>query len=429
MKATFISKEGNDAKFSMEFSAEEFEAAIIKAYQETKEKYVIDGFRKGKAPRKLIEAHYGEGVFFEDAIDALFSENYGAAVEELKLDIIDSPRLDFSQLKKGEGFTITVTVETYPEFEVSGYKGVELTKTVKEVTDEDVQKDIEAIQKRNSRMVLVERPAQDGDTVLLDYKGFVGENQFEGGTAERFELKLGSGMFIPGFEEQLVGVSAGESKDVVVTFPEEYHSPDLAGKEAVFKCLLHEIKEEQFDEINDDFAKDVSDFDTLEELKADTKAKLEKQAEEVSVIQLKNDAIEAALAVNDITVPKAMAEGEIDRTLREFDQQLRYQGLTLENYLQFIQKDAAEFRDEIREECTKRVKIRMLLSKIAEQEKLEASEEDIDKQFEAMAAQYNLEADKVKEMIGEDGKKMIEDDLKLSKAADFIYDNANIKEA
>ena len=429
MKATFISKEGNNAKFTMEFSAEEFEAAIIKAYQETKEKYVIDGFRKGKAPRKLIEAHYGEGVFFEDAIDALFSENYGAAIDELKLDVIDRPAMEFSQLKKGEGFTVTITVETYPEFEVSGYKGVEVTKTVKEITDEDVQKDIEAIQKRNSKMVLVERPAKEGDTVLLDYKGFVGEDQFEGGTAERFELKLGSGMFIPGFEEQLVGVSAGESKDVVVTFPTEYHSADLAGKEAVFKCLLHEIKEEQFDEINDDFAKDVSEFDTLEELKADTKTKLEKQAEEVSTIQVKNDALEAALAANDIDVPNVMVEEEIDHAINEFDQQLRYQGLTVENYLQYIQKELSDFRNEIKDDCTKRVKTRMLLSKIAEQENIEVSEEDFEKQIEMMAAQYNLEPEKVKEMLGESGRKMVEGDLKLSKAFDFVYDNANVKEA
>ena len=223
MKATLISKENNEAKFSIEFTAEEFEDAIIKVYKTQKDKFTIDGFRKGKAPRSIIEKKYGEGIFFEDAINNLFSLNYPLALDELDLDVIDSPRAEFSELKKGEGFTVTITVACYPEVEVKDYKGVEIEKVNTEVTDEDVDEEIKSMSRKNSRMVTVDRPAKDGDMVLIDYEGWIGDEQFEGGTAERQPLKLGSGTFIPGFEEQLIGVSTGENKDVKVTFPEEYH--------------------------------------------------------------------------------------------------------------------------------------------------------------------------------------------------------------
>ena len=292
MKATFISREKNDVKFTMEFTAEEFEAAQVKAYQANKGKFVVDGFRKGKAPRSIIEKRFGEGIFFEDAIDELFRENYAKALLELELEVIDSPAAEFSEIKKGEGFTATITVACYPVVEIKDYKGVEIEKIVNEVADEDVERDIEQLQKRNARVVLVEREAKEGDTVLFDYAGFVGEEQFEGGTAERQELRLGSGMFIPGFEEQLVGATPGEKRDVVVTFPEEYHAPDLAGKEAVFHCLVHEIKEEILPELDDEFAKDVSEFDTLDELKAATREKLEKYAAAGAETQMQDKALE-----------------------------------------------------------------------------------------------------------------------------------------
>ena len=245
MKSTLISKENNEAKFTMEFTAEEFENAVINVYKAQKDRFNIDGFRKGKAPRSIIEKKYGEGIFFEDAINDLFSASYPVALGELELDVIDSPRAEFDQIKKGEGFTVTITVACYPEIEVKDYKGVEIETVDAEVTDEDVDNELNSMAKKNARMVAVERPAQDGDTVLIDYEGWVGDTQFEGGTAERQPLKLGSGTFIPGFEEQLVGVSTGEKKDVKVTFPEQYHAEDLAGKEAVFKCTVHEIKEEE----------------------------------------------------------------------------------------------------------------------------------------------------------------------------------------
>ena len=427
MKSTFISKEKNEVKFKMEFSAEEFENAVVKVYQKEKGKFEIDGFRKGKAPRGLIEKKYGEGIFFEDAINNLFSLNYPLALDELDVDAIDYPKTEFSQVKKGEGFEITVTVACYPEFEVKDYKGVEIEKISAEVTDEDVDRELDAMATRNSRMVEVERPAQDGDMVMIDYAGFVGDEQFEGGTAERQPLKLGSGTFIPGFEEQLIGSSKGDDVEVKVTFPEEYHSEDLAGKDAVFKCHVHEIKEQEKPAIDDDFAKDVSEFDTLDELKASKREELQKAAEARAENQMKNNVIEAVFEANDIDVPDAMVESEIDSMLNEFDQQLRAQGMDLNGYLNYMGQDAGKFRDTVREDAFNRTKTRMIVAKIVDQENFQVSEEEVKEQLEAMAQQYGLEVEKLTEMIGAENINMISGDLKMKKAVDFMYENAVIK--
>ena len=381
MKATFISREKNDVKFTMEFTAEEFENAQIKVYQKAKDQFQIDGFRKGKAPRSIIEKHYGEGVFFEDAIDDLFREHYGKALGELELEVIDSPAAEFSKIAKGEGFTVTITVPCFPIVEVKDYKGVEIDKIEQEVKDEDVENEIKALQKRNGRMILVERPAKEGDTVLLDYSGFVGDEQFEGGTAERQELKLGSGMFIPGFEEQLVGATPGEKKDVVVTFPEEYHAEDLAGKEAVFHCLVHEIKEEQLPELDDEFAKDVSEYDTLEELKKANRERLEAYAKAGSESQMKDAALGKVVEANEVDVPGTMVEDEMDSMCQELDQQLRYQGMSLEQYLQFTGKDMAAFRNELRPDAERQVKTRIILMGIVEAEGIKVSQEEMEEEL------------------------------------------------
>lgn len=427
MKATFISREKNDAKFTMEFTAEEFENAQIKAYQKAKDQFQIDGFRKGKAPRSIIEKHYGEGVFFEDAIDELFKEHYGKALGELELEVIDSPAAEFSKIAKGEGFTVTITVPCFPVVEVKDYKGVEIDKIEQEVKDEDVENEIKALQKRNARMILVERPAKEGDTVLLDYSGFIGDEQFEGGTAERQELKLGSGMFIPGFEEQLIGATPGEKKDVVVTFPEEYHAESLAGKEAVFHCLVHEIKEEQLPELDDEFAKDVSEYDTLEELKKANRERLEAYAKAGSESQMKDTALGKVVAANEVEVPRAMVEDEMDRMCQELDQQLRYQGMGLQQYLQFTGKDMAAFRDELRPDAERQVKTRIILMGIVEAEKIQVSQEEIEEELKVMAAQYQMTADKLKEMIGVENLTFLMKDLQVKKAIEFIFDNAVIK--
>ena len=429
MKSTFISREKNEVKFTMEFTAEEFEEAIVKVYQKEKDKFQIDGFRKGKAPRSLIEKRYGEGIFFEDAVNNLISLNYPLALDELDLEVIDYPRTELSQTKKGEGFTATVTVECYPEFEVTGYKGVEIEKVPAEVTDEDVDKEISNMADRNSRMVEVDRPVQDGDTVLIDYAGFVGDDQFEGGTAERYPLQIGSGTFIPGFEEQLIGASKDDDVKVKVTFPEEYHSEDLAGKEAIFKCKVHEIKEKEVPEIDDDFVKDVSEFDTLDELKASKREELQKAAEARAEDQMKNSAIEKVFEANDIEVPNVMVEEEINSSLQQFDQQLRAQGMDLNSYVQFMGEDMDKFRESIREDAFKKTKTRMLVAKIVDQEEFEVSDDELKEYIEDMAKQYGMEADKLIETIGPQNVATLGGDLKMRKAVDFIYENAVIKES
>ena len=427
MKATLISRENNNVKFTMEFAAEEFEAAQVKVYQANKDKFVVDGFRKGKAPRSIIEKKFGEGIFFDDAIDALLSENYIKALTELDLEVIDSPAADFSEIKKGEGFTVTITVAVYPIVEVKDYKGVEIEKVEQEVKEEDIDRDIESMQKRNARVVSVEREVKEGDTVVLDYEGFVGETQFEGGTAFKQELKIGSGMFIPGFEEQLVGVKAGEQKDVNVTFPTEYHAEDLAGKEAVFKCTVHEVKEEQLPELDDEFAKDVSEFDTLDELKQSVRERLEKYAQASAENQMQDAALMKVVEANEIEVPAVMIEDEMNRMAQELDQQLRYQGLTLAQYLEFTKKDMAGFKEEIRPDAERQVKTRMILVGIADAEKLEVSEEEMEEELKVMAIQYQTTADEMKKMIGEENLSFLAKDLKVKKAIKLIYDNAVIK--
>ena len=426
MKSTFVSREKNDVKFTMEFTSEEFEQAVVKAYQENKGKFALNGFRKGKAPRKLIETQYGEDVFFEDAINNMFSENYPTALAELSIDVVDKPKADFSKIEKGKDFTITINVEAYPEIEVKDYKGVKISKAEFPVTDEDVNREIDALRKKNARLVLADRCVKDGDMILLDYMGFVGEHQFDGGTAERYPLKIGSNSFIPGFEEQLLDAAVGEERDVKVTFPEEYHSEDLAGKEAIFKCKVHEIKEEELPELNDEFAKDVSEYDTLDELKAETKFNLEKSAEARALNKMKNEVIEKVFNANEVEIPKILIEDEIDSMMNEFKQQLSQQGLNLEQYFEYLQKDAASFREDLKEEAAKKVKTRMLVTAVATTEALEVTKEEIDKELELMAIQYKLDVDKIREMLGAENFSFLEKDIKIRKAVDFMYDNAVI---
>lgn len=426
MKTTFVSKENNDVKFTMDFTAEEFESAVVKAYQASKDQFTIDGFRKGKAPRSIIERHYGEGVFYEDAINNMFRDGYPVAINELELEVIDSPAAEFSEIGKGKPMTITITVPVYPVIEVKDYLGVEVEQVEVKVKPEDVEKDIEALQKRNARMILADRPVKEGDTVLFDYAGFVGEEQFEGGTAERQELKIGSGMFIPGFEEQLVGATSGEKLDVTVTFPEEYHSEELAGKEAVFHCLVHEVKEEQLPELDDEFAKDVSEFDTLDELKKSTEEKLQKYADAQAENAAKDAVIDKVYEANKTDVPRVMVEDEIDRMAQDLDHQLRYQGLSLEQYLQFMQKDAKEFREELREDATKKVATRLVLMSIVEAEKVEVTEEELEEELKNMAVQYNMDAAQVKDMIGTENMNFFKKDIQLKKVIDLLYDKAKV---
>ena len=426
MKTTLLSNENNVVKFAMDFTAEEFDAAVVKAYQASKDQFTIDGFRKGKAPRSIIEKHYGEGIFFEDAINSMFQEAYPAAITELDLDVIESPKADFSEIGHGKPLTVTITVAVFPIVEIKDYKGVEVEQLEVEVKPEAVENEIKSMQKRNARVVVAEREVKEGDTVVLDYAGFVGEEQFEGGTAENQELVIGSGMFIPGFEEQLVGAKAGDNVDVKVTFPEEYHAEELAGKDAVFHCTVHEVKEEQLPELDDEFAKDVSEYDTLDELKKSIEERLEKYLKEQNLNEAKNVAIEKVYAANTVETPKNLVEDELDSIVQELDRNLRYQGLGIDQYLQYVQKDMAEFREEFREDATKRVAIRIILLSIAAAENIEISAEEMDEEMKEMAKMYNVPEEHVRNMIGEANMSYFAKDMKVKKAIDLIYDNAKV---
>lgn len=427
MKTNLISKEKNVAKFTMEFTAEEFDQACIDAYKATKDQFSIDGFRKGKAPRSIIEKHYGEGVFFEEAVNQLFQQNYLNAVQELDLDIIDSPAAEFSEIGKGKPMTITITVPVYPVVEVKDYMGVEVEQEKAQVSDESVKAEIDNMLKRNARMIAVDRESKKGDTLIFDFKGFVDGKQFEGGTAERHELKLGSGMFIPGFEDQLEGLKAGDSKNVEVKFPENY-TEELAGKDATFECLVHEVKEEEIPELDDEFVKDVSEFDTVDELKENIRKRQLENAKNMVLSRAKDDVISKVYENNPVDVPDVMVEDEISRMIQEIGQQLSYQGLTVENYLQYMGKDMADIRNELREDAAKKVGTRIVLMSIIDKENIQVSEEEMEAELAKIADAYKKDVEEIKNMIGIENLTYFQKDVQITKVIDMLYDNAKITE-
>lgn len=429
MKTTFISKENNEVRFEMEFNGEEFEDAIIKVYKENKDKFQVDGFRKGKAPRSIIEKKYGEHIFKDDAVNDLFASGYVEAIAELGLEVINSPRAEFKDIKRDEGFKVTVTVEVYPVVDVHDYKGVEIEKVDGEVHDEDVDEAVRSLQKRNARMENVDRAVQRGDHIIFDFEGFIDGEAFEGGKAERYSLEVGSDTFIPGFEDQLVGLMADDEKDVEVTFPEDYQAEELAGKDAVFKCKVHEIKEEQLPELDDDFAKDVSEFDTLEELKKNETEKLVKSKKERAENMMKDAALKAVYDANDIEVPEILVKEEIDNTITQMKQKLMQQGVEWDTYLGYIKKEESAIRQDQQEAAGRTVKTRMLVAAVVEKEKIKASDEDLEKQIKDMADQYGVEPDKIREMIGEENMHYIMKDIEMQKAVQFVYDNAVVKDS
>ena len=414
----------------MDFTGEEMTQQIIEVYKATKDKFQIDGFRKGKAPRSIIEKQYGEYVFVDDALNNLITEAYGKLVSENDLEVVDEPSMDFSDFKKDADFTVTGEVALFPIVDVKDYKGIEVEQTVREVTDEDVERELENRRNRNARIQVVERAAADGDHLILDYAGFVGEHQFDGGTAEKQTLVLGSQTFIPGFEEQLVGVSAGEEKDVVVTFPEEYHAPDLAGKEAVFKCKVHEVKEKQLPELDDEFAKDVSDFDTLDELKADIRKQMEESAQLIATEEAKDKVLVKVTENNplgDDVVRESMVMDEINRMVQEVDQQLRYQGLSFNQYMQMMGKKPEDIIEELKEDAKKRVERRIVVRSVGVKEAIVASDEDMEKDLKQLAEAYRSDVEGIKGMLGEEGMKMFKLDVTMKMIIDFLYENAKVE--
>ena len=414
--------EKNTATLEIEVSEEQFEKGIQKAYKKNVGRFNIPGFRKGKAPRVIIERYYGEGVFYEDAINEVCPEAYQAAVDQHKLHPVDRPEIDIVQLEKGKPFIFKAIVTVKPEVVLGDYKGIRVEKKEYPVTDEDVDKELENMRNANARMVAVEgRPAKKDDMVIIDYKGFVGEEQFEGGTAENRSLVLGSGHFIEGFEDQLIGAKAGDSVEVKVTFPEDYHAEHLAGKEAVFKVDVKEIKEKELPDLDDEFAKDVSEFETLEDLKKDIRKKLEERAAHRAKHETEDEVIKKVTELSEIDIPEVMIEKQIDSMVRDFEMQLMYQGLKLEGYLDYYNKSMEEFRDGLRDEATERVRTQLTLEKVSQVEGVTASEEELDKELEEMAKRYKMEdIEKFKKSMGEDELNYIRESIIIRKTVDLL---------
>lgn len=427
MKAELVKKEGNKVTLKITVDNNKFEEAVNKAYNKTKGKYNIPGFRKGKAPKVVIETQYGKGVFYNDAIDMLFPEVYPEAIKELNIDPIDRPDLDIEEISKDNGLVMVVNVEVKPEFELGAYKGIEISKVDNTVREEDVEARLNEMVNRNARLTSVEDKAlENGDTAVIDFEGFENGVAFEGGKGENYNLVIGSNTFIPGFEDQLVGKKAGEEVEVNVTFPETYHAENLAGKPVVFNVKVNDVKVKEVPALDDEFAKDTTEFETLAELRADVKAKLEEQAKNAADAEMRNALVEKVSANTEVEVPEAMVQHQIDNMLMELNYQLQYQGLNLEQLLQMTGRGLDELREERRADAERLVKSSLVLEAIAEKENVEANDEDVDAELEKMAAMYNMEVEKIKSSLRETDIEDIKGQIKIRKTLDLLVENATI---
>ena len=427
MKAELVKKEGNKVTLKITVDNNKFEEAVNKAYNKTKGKYNIPGFRKGKAPKVVIETQYGKGVFYNDAIDMLFPEVYPEAIKELNIDPIDRPDLDIEEISKDNGLVMVVNVEVKPEFELGAYKGIEISKVDNTVSEEDVEARLNEMVNRNARLTSVEDKAlENGDTAVIDFEGFENGVAFEGGKCENYNLVIGSNTFIPGFEDQLVGKKAGEEVEVNVTFPETYHAENLAGKPVVFNVKVNDVKVKEVPALDDEFAKDTTEFETLAELRADVKAKLEEQAKNAADAEMRNALVEKVSANTEVEVPEAMVQHQIDNMLMELNYQLQYQGLNLEQLLQMTGRGLDELREERRADAERLVKASLVLEAIAEKENVEANDADVDAELEKMAAMYNMEVEKIKSSLRETDIEDIKGQIKIRKTLDLLVENATI---
>ena len=417
--------EKNMAKLTIEVPASEFEKALQSAYNKQKKSISVPGFRKGKVPRQMVEKMYGPEIFYEDAANELIPTAYEEELKNCDLEIVSRPTVDIVQIKKGENFIFTAEVAVKPEVTLGEYKGMEVDKTSTRVTQKEVEAKIKEEAEKNARTVTVEgRPVQDGDEVILDFEGFVDGEAFEGGKGENYPLTIGSGSFIPGFEEQLVGAEAEKEVEVKVTFPEEYHAEELKGKDAVFKCTIHEIKEKQIPEIDDEFAAEVSEFDTLDEYKADVKAKIKEQKENEGKQKKEDRAVEKAVANATMEIPEAMIDEQVRQMVNEFAQNMQYQGISFEQYCQITGMTLEKIQEETRPQAVKRIETRLVLEAIAKAENIEVTEERLDEEIKKMAESYNMEADKLKELMGEEEKKQMMEDIAVQDAVTFLVENA-----
>ncbi len=417
--------EKNMAKLTIEVSAEEFDKACEKAYQKNKNKIHVQGFRKGKAPRNIIEKMYGAGVFFEDAANELIPDAYAEAAAESGLDIVSRPEIDVVQIGKGQEFIFTAEVAVKPEVELGQYKGVEVEKLSVEVTEEEVDAELNRVREQNARMITVDdRAVENGDIATIDYEGFCDGVAFEGGKGENHPLTIGSHSFIDTFEEQLIGKNIGDEVDVNVTFPEQYHAPELAGKPALFKVKINEIKVKELPQLDHDFAQDVSEFDTLDEYKNDVKATILSRKEKEAKNVKEEAVIEKIIESAKMDIPEPMIEYTVRQVAEEFSQRIQAQGLSLEQYFKFTGMNANTFMENLKPQAIKRIESRLVLEAVVKAENIVASEEEVEKELEQMAQTYNMELDKLKELMGEEEKKSMAEDVAVQKALEFVVAEA-----
>ena len=420
--------EKNLVKLTFEVSAEDFDKAINQVYKKNVKKFNVPGYRKGKAPRKIIEKSYTEAVFYDEAINSVLPQAYDEALKESGVESVARPEIDVEEIKKGEPVVFTALVTTKPEVKLGDYKGIEVEKIDHTVTDEDVDKDIEATQKKNARLITVDdRAIENGDIAVIDFEGFVDDVAFEGGKGEDYELEIGSGTFIPGFEEQLVGAETDADVDVKVTFPEEYHAENLAGKDAVFKVKVKEIKKRELPELDDDFASEVSEFDTMDEFRADVRKKLEEAAENKAKVETENAVIDKVIENAEFDLPDAMVETQIDNSVRDFAQRLSYQGMNLDMYMQYTGMTMDALRAQFAEQAKKQLSGSLVLEAIQKAEGIEAGPEEVELELVDMSKKYNMELDKLKELLGDAEKESIKKDLEIQKTITMIVNNAQVK--
>lgn len=428
MSANLVKKEGYTVDFEITVSPEMFEEGMQKSYIKNRKNIMIHGFRKGKAPRKFIEKLYGEAIFYEDAVNELLPKVYPEAIEELKLDPVSRPEIDIKEIGTGKDLVLTVKVDVTPDVKLSEYKGINLEKTVYTVTDEEVEAEMKQMQERNARMITVEdRAAEMGDITNINYEGFTDGVPFDGGKADGQDLELGSGAFIPGFEEQIVGMKTDEEKEIQVKFPEEYHAEDLKGKDATFKVKLNKIQKKEIPELDDEFAKDVSEFDTLAELKADIQKKAQERKDKQAESELENKAVEAVVEGMEVDVPPAMIEDRTKSLIQDFDMQLRQQGMSLDLYSQYTGMTIDSMQEHFKGQAESSVKGSLALDEIAKLEKIEVSEEEVEEELKKLAEGYGMELEKIKEIM-QAQMDSFKQECVTRKTVQFLIDNAKIKE-
>lgn len=427
MNSKLIKKEGNEVSLQVTVSAKAFQEGLQKSYMKNRKRFNIPGFRKGKTPRKVIETHYGEGVFYEDAINFALPAEYDKAIEELNLEPVDRPDVNIENIEPGKDLLFDITVTVKPEVNLADYKGIEVEKIEYNVSDEDIDAQIDGMRQANARLINVEdRAIAMNDNVVIDYTGYIGEETFEGGSAENQTLEIGSGRFIPGFEDQLIGANVGDDVDVNVTFPEDYTAEHLAGKEATFKVKVNGIKVKELPELDDELAKDVSEFDTLDELKNDLKTKLMEDTVKKQEEDQRSKILDAVVEKFEIEIPQAMVDTEIDTMLRDFDFQLRYQGIDLEKYLEFTGSKIEDLKEQMKEDATSRVKTSLVLDTIGDVEKIDVTDEDVDAELEKLAESNKTDVAKLKETFTETNYGYIKNTIKVRKTIDLLVDNVKL---